>query len=179
MMKSTILGRFDRVKTPLVILVGMGAAFGVVAGAGLRINLTGSLPVGLYRISSAPDAKLVEFCPPAPFSELSVIRGYRFSGSCTDGDSPLMKPVVADAGDMVVLSKAGLQVNGTAIPNTAPRFRDSKSRPLPVYPFGTYRVAPGAIWVASPYHPLSFDSRYFGPISNALVRHRLKPLFTL
>ena len=82
-------------------------------------------------------------------------------------------------GDVVVLSKSGLQVNGKLLGNTAPRSQDSNARPLPHYPFGTYRVGSGTVWVASSYHPLSFDSRYFGPISTSIIRHRLKPFLTL
>jgi type IV secretory pathway protease TraF len=37
-------------------------------------------------------------------------------------------------------------------------------------------VSPGTIWVASTYHPRSFDSRYFGPIAVADIRARLAPL---
>lgn len=179
MKKLQIPGRFDWLRASLVALVLTGAAFALGMWGGVRVNLTGSLPIGLYLISTTADANLVEFCPPAPFSELSVLRQYRYPGNCPDGDNPLMKPVVAVAGDVVVLSEAGLQVNGAILKNTAPRSVDSKSRPLPVFPFGVYRVAPGTVWVASTYHRLSFDSRYFGPISTSLIRHRLSPLFTL
>jgi conjugative transfer signal peptidase TraF len=178
-MKLLKPGRFDWLRASLAALVITGAAFGLGMWGGVRINLTGSLPIGLYLISNAADARLVEFCPPAPISRLCVLRQYRYPGNCPDGDNPLMKPVVAAAGDIVVFSNAGLQVNGVLLKNTAPRPVDSKSRPLPAFPFGVYRVAPGTLWVASTYHPLSFDSRYFGPISASLVRHRLKPFFTL
>ena len=65
------------------------------------------------------------------------------------------------------------------LPNTAPLSKDTKGRPLEAWPFGRYVVAPGTVWVASSYHPRSFDSRYFGPISTAAIRHRLKPFLTL
>jgi conjugative transfer signal peptidase TraF len=178
-MKPLTPGRFDWLRSSLAALAVTGAAFGLGIWGGVRVNLSGSLPIGLYRISTAADANLVEFCPPSPFSQLSVLRQYRYPGNCPDGDNPLLKPVIANAGDIVVFSKAGLQVNGTLLKNTAPRPVDSKFRPLLRFPFGVYRVDPGTIWVASTYHPLSFDSRYFGPISLALIRHRLKPLFTL
>ena len=185
MTKPWIPGRFEvprvsGLKVPAVALaVTSLAAFGLCAWGGVRFNSTGSLPIGLYRVSTAADANLVEFCPPEPYSRLSVVRQYRNPGNCPDGDSPLLKPIVASPGDVVVLSKSGLQVNGVLLRNTAPRSQDSKARLLPHYPFGTYRVSSGTIWVASSYHPLSFDSRYFGPISTTIVRHRLKPFLTL
>ena len=185
MTKPWIPGRFEvprvsRLKAPAVALVVTSlAAFGLCAWGGVRFNSTGSLPIGLYRVSAAADANLAEFCPPEPLSRLSVVRQYRNRGNCPDGDNPLMKPIVARSGDVVVLSKSGLEVNGRLLGNTAPRSHDSKARQLPHYPFGTYQVSAGTVWVASSYHPLSFDSRYFGPIPTGIIRHRLKPFLTL
>jgi conjugative transfer signal peptidase TraF len=156
--------------------VAVAAAVVLCSQCGLRFNLTASLPIGLYIRSNASDTNLAEFCPPEPFSQISVERRYRRSGVCPDGDSPLLKPVVAKSGDVVVTSPSGIAVNGTLLPNTAPRDRDSKGLPLPHYAFGTYTVLPGFVWVASTYHPLSFDSRYFGPIPAGSVRERLKPI---
>ena len=185
MQKLRIPGRFElpplsRLRAPaLALALPFLAAFGLCEWGGLRLNSTGSLPLGLYRVSTAAEANLAEFCPPEPYSGLSVVRQYRNPGTCHDGDSPLLKPIVARPGDVVVLSKSGLQVNGVLLRNTAPRSQDSKARPLPHYPFGTYRVSAGNVWVASSYHPLSFDSRYFGPIPTSIIRHRLKPFLTL
>jgi len=80
---------------------------------------------------------------------------------------------------VVDVSAAGIAVNGVRVPNTAPLAADSARRPLEHWPFGHYVVAPGTIWVASSYHPRSFDSRYFGPIPTTAVRHRLKGFLTL
>jgi conjugative transfer signal peptidase TraF len=185
MTKPWIPGRFElpqasRLKAPaLALALTSFAAFGLCAWGGVRFNSTGSLPLGLYRVSTAADADLAEFCPPDPLSRLSVVRQYRNRGNCPDGDNPLMKPIVARSGDVVVLSKLGIQVNGVLLRNTAPRSQDSNARLLPHFPFGIYRVSSGTVWVASSYHPLSFDSRYFGPIPISIIRHRLKPLLTL
>jgi conjugative transfer signal peptidase TraF len=89
-----------------------------------------------------------------------------------------MKPVVAIPGDTVNVSERGIAVNGKLLPNTAAKTKDSQGRPMTPWPFGTYRVAPGVIWVASSYNPWSFDSRYFGPIPVRIIRGRLKPLLT-
>ena len=80
---------------------------------------------------------------------------------------------------MVELSARGISVNGVLLPNTAPLSKDTKGRPLEAWPFGRYPVTPGTVWVASSYHPRSFDSRYFGPISTSAIRHRLKTFLTL
>jgi conjugative transfer signal peptidase TraF len=146
---------------------------------GLRINASPSLPIGLYVTSSAASANLVEFCPAEPFASLALSRGYRDPGACSDGGAPLLKPVVARAGDLVELSAAGIAVNGHLWPNTAPLRRDTKGRPLSSWPLGRYIVQPGFIWVASSYNSRSFDSRYFGPLAISSIRDYVKPLLTL
>jgi len=135
--------------------------------------------VGLYVITTDEHANLVEFCPAEPFASLSIARGYRDPGACRDGAAPLLKPVVASAGDAVELSSRGISVNGVLLLNTAPLSKDSKGRPLGAWRFGRSFVAPGTVWVASSYHPRSFDSRYFGPITTTAIRHRLKPFLIL
>ena len=161
-------------------------AFGVVVATfqlsgtlGLRINTSPSLPMGLYIATADAGANMVEFCPAEPFATLAIIRGYRDPGNCRDGAAPLLKPVVAKSGDVVELSARGISVNGALLPNTAPLSKDTKGRPLEAWPFGRYVVASETVWVASSYHPRSFDSRYFGPISTLAIRERLKALLTL
>ena len=36
----------------------------------------------------------------------------------------------------------------------------------------------GTVWVASSFNSRSFDSRYFGPISESAIKHRLVPIWT-
>jgi conjugative transfer signal peptidase TraF len=180
-------GLLDRLRNNRLVVVRRIAlvALGVSVGAfqlcdflGLRFNTSPSLPVGLYIATADGDANLVEFCPAEPFATLAIVRRYRDPGVCHDGAAPLLKPVVARSGDMVVLSARGMSVNGVLLPNTAPLSKDTKGRPLEAWPFGRYIVAPETVWVASSYHPRSFDSRYFGPVSTAAIRQRLKPLLT-
>jgi conjugative transfer signal peptidase TraF len=165
-----------------LFLVALGVsvgAFQLCGFLGLRINTSPSLPMGLYVTTAGSAANLVEFCPAEPFAALAIIRGYHDSGICLDGAAPLLKPVVARPGDVVELSTRGISVNGALLSNTAPLSKDTKGRPLKAWPFGRYVVAAGTVWVASSYHPRSFDSRYFGPISAAAIRERLRKFLTL
>jgi conjugative transfer signal peptidase TraF len=175
-------GRSDRsvsvVAIALLVFGIMLALFQFFAGSGLRINASPSLPMGLYVVSKSPDANLVEFCPAEPFARLANARGWRGNGNCPDGAAPLLKPVVAHAGDVVELSARGIAVNGHLLPNTAPLSRDSQGRPLQPWPFGHYRIGGDAVWVASSYNSHSFDSRYFGPVLVRSIRDRLRPLVT-
>jgi conjugative transfer signal peptidase TraF len=167
---------------PLTFVAAPAAVVAVALGAGLagiRINTSPSLPMGLYRITSDPVASLVEFCPPAQYDQSSVARGYRTSGVCPDGGAPLLKPIIARASDVVDISETGIAVNGNLAPHTAPRAVDSRGRKLRPWPAGRYVVAAGMVWVASSYNDYSYDSRYFGPVPTAAILHHLRPVCTL
>jgi conjugative transfer signal peptidase TraF len=146
---------------------------------GIRINITPSLARGFYIVSDSSAAHLVEFCPQGEAATVSLERGYRTpGGSCPDGGSPLLKPIAAVAGDRVKVTSNGIQVNGKLIPNSAAHVKDHRGRTLKPWPSGDYIVAQGRLWVISDFSDWSFDSRYFGPISCSLVRHRLRSLWT-
>jgi conjugative transfer signal peptidase TraF len=164
-----------------LILVGLSAfvlPFILMGTEGIRINCSPSLPLGFYKTTSDSSARLVEFCPPEPYGRYMAERGYRSAGNCPDGGSPLMKPVIAVAGDIVEASPGGLAVNGVWLINTAPRTIDTKGRSMTPWPSAKYRVPIGFVWVASTYTARSFDSRYFGPIPSAALRSNLVPLLT-
>lgn len=90
-----------------------------------------------------------------------------------------MKPEVAHEGDIVEFNSHGVAVNGRPLSNSAPLQFDAQGRPLEHWRFSRFKVRQGETWVISSYNPRSFDSRYFGPITNGQIRHHLIPLFTL
>jgi conjugative transfer signal peptidase TraF len=146
--------------------------------AGIRMNVTPSIPLGLYIATpaSAASGQIAEFCP----SGLSAEESARYRGhgvACPDREIPLLKPIVATKGDRVEFSAHGISVNGRLIPNTAPRATDGQGRPIHAWPAGVYTVDAGHVVVASDYHPGSYDSRYLGPIPVTDVRSRLRPLW--
>ena len=104
-------------------------------------------------------------------------REYTPHGTCPEGLAPLLKPVVAKAGDLVVITDKGLAVNGKPLLTEAIREHDSKGRPLPAMKPGSYPVPEKALWVISTYHPRSLDSRYYGAISEASVIAGMRPVF--
>ncbi len=175
-----ISGQQPRVRHALTWVFLLATIFlGLVATCavfGVRFNVTESLPGLIYIITSDSSSPVIEFCPEGAFAQLSVERGYRRRGMCPDGASPMLKPIVAQAGDTVEVSTNGITVNGTLLHNTSPRTRDSRGRSLTPWRFGRYIVPPGFVWVASQYNPLSFDSRYYGPIPVSHIRHHLRPL---
>lgn len=160
-----------RVVASLLALTGAIALAGVAAHAGgWRINHTPSLPMGLWRIGAIqkPIARgdIVAFCPPdrEPFREARR-RGYLSGGECLGDYEPLLKPVVAIAGDRVEIAPHGIAVNGELLANSHAHSHDRQGRVLSPIATGAQIVAPGEVWVVSNHSPLSFDSRYFGPLS--------------
>lgn len=163
-----------------VFAVGATVTAGAAYAAGYRINLTPSMPVGVWHVSGDGHfgrGDVVWVCPPntSPIREAHRF-GFIPSGLCPSGFSPLLKPVVAVEGDAVTLSAEGLIVNGSLVPNSAPARMNARGQFLPRLRLGSYVVRPGEVWLISSYNPASFDSRYFGPVSAALVDGRAHPI---
>jgi conjugative transfer signal peptidase TraF len=147
----------------------------------LRINWTSSMPLGLYRESPGPLERgaLVLICLPEEVVRMGRQRGYLPSGSCPGGVSPIVKELVAIAGDEIELREDFLSVNGVIVDRTPLRPNDSLGRTLAHAPTGRFVVAPGEIWVLGQHRERSWDSRYFGPIPIASVVGAARPLLTL
>jgi conjugative transfer signal peptidase TraF len=154
-----------RAKTVFTIIFAPLLFFSTAYSLGYRYTNTTSLPRGVYRLTHSPSDPLVSFCLTGSAAHDSIVRQYRdTSRLCPDRYQPLLKPVVARAGDTVRIDDKGITVNGKLLQNSQASLLDAQRRPMHPWPHGTYTVAPGTIWVVSGYNPLSYDSRYFGPI---------------
>jgi conjugative transfer signal peptidase TraF len=170
-------------RAPLIICGAAGLAVATLATAfmaGLRVNTTASMPLGIWRVLP-PDmpierGQIVSVCLPSAEASFALARGYIGAGACPPHAEPLLKPVVAIAGDLVEVSPLGISVNGREIAATALRPTDSAGRTLAAIQTGTYSVALGQVWLASSHDPRSFDSRYFGPVPTANVLGVARPL---
>ena len=165
---------------PIVVLAALTLAALLVVHTGLRFMLTPSLPLGIYRTVNGPPTRgtIVMACLPERAARLALERGYVWRGSCPGGAVPLGKIVLGVPGDTITLTIDGVALNGHVVPNSQLRARDSRGRPLQHYAYGSHVLTPGELWLFSPYHPLSFDSRYFGPVESTAVLSRLAPLWT-
>jgi type IV secretory pathway protease TraF len=79
----------------------------------------------------------------------------------------------------VIVSRAGVTVNGRSVLDTAPLDKDSAGRPLVPFAPGTYRVKWREVWLLAAYDPRSFDSRYFGPVPEASVLALARPVWVV
>lgn len=142
-----------------------------------RLNLTGSAPRGLYRITSEPihHDSWVVFCPPERVTELALERGYISHGTCPGGVKPLLKRVAALPGDEVLITPDNFLTQGLSLPRA---IHDRQGRPLYRLPPQALRVLPGEVWVYSSYSERSWDSRYWGPVAESRL-HTAEPLFVL
>ncbi|SFU67722.1 conjugation peptidase TraF. Serine peptidase. MEROPS family S26C [Nitrosospira multiformis] len=149
--------------------------------AGLRVNTTKSIPVGIYRLTDVPVGKgeYVIFCPPqtALFDEARE-RGYIGAGFCPGGYGYMMKRVWAVAGDRVTWGEEGVVVNGKLLPASAPRETDSAGRVLCRYPSSDYTLKGSELLLMSDVSGTSFDGRYFGPVDAGQIKGMIRPVIT-
>ena len=169
---------------PLVAVLAAFAAadlaIAAAAAAGLRINTTASMPLGLYRVAprdAAPITRgtVVAVCPPAAALAVALARNYLRAGTCPGNVEPFLKEVAAVAGDVVDVSNGGELVNGRALPASGRLARDCQGRPLAHVASGRYVVTPGSVWLYAPV-AASWDSRYYGAAPEANVVGTAQPL---
>src|ERR1700704_18913 len=95
-------------KLVALVVIALIISF-ILFGHRVIVNRTHSLPVGLYYWSYVPIKKgsIVLFKPDqsTPLQQLGINRGY-------DARLPLLKRVVALAGDVVSVSFSGVSING-------------------------------------------------------------------
>ncbi|EBM5962850.1 TPA: conjugative transfer signal peptidase TraF [Salmonella enterica subsp. enterica serovar 16:l,v:-] len=165
-------------------IVSVSLLTAVVCGlgysAGLRINTTKSIPVGLYKISPKVPEKgdYVIFCPPekAIFS-MAQNRGYIGSGFCPGGYGEMMKKILAAKGDEVAFRADGVYVNGKLLPYSKPFSVDPGGRELPAIR-EVYTLGKTELLLMTDRSPSSFDGRYFGAVTTSQIISTVLPVFT-
>jgi conjugative transfer signal peptidase TraF len=136
-----------------------------LAALGLRVNVTPSEPLGLWRIvePSRPllVGDLVFICPPKTGEMREArARGYLRFGLCAGRVAPLIKTVVATSGQVIEIHD-NVRVDGRSLPHSRVARMDGQGREMVHYDGGV--VPPGTVFLHSEF-PGSFDSRYFGPL---------------
>lgn len=169
---------------PLLVVLAGGVALPIMIVAagwlgGLRINITPSEPLGLWRIErlDRPLAvgDLVFICPPrtAVFAE-ALASGYLRRGLCSGGMAPLIKTVVAASGQSIEIGR-DVHIDSEPLPHSTIRDVDAAGRPL--HSFAGGLVPAGYLFLHSSFAG-SYDSRYFGPVPVDGLLGLARPLFT-
>lgn len=155
------------------------AAIAIAGLAGLRVNLTLSYPLGLWRIvpkqAGYANGDLVFVCPPdSPIFAMALERGYLPRGLCAGGTGPLIKMIAATAGQSVEID-AAITIDGRPAANSDIRQMDASGRTLA--PAAGGAVPAGFVFLLSEYSG-SFDSRYFGPVPSSGILGLAQPVLT-
>lgn len=132
---------------------------------GLRVNTTPSEPLGLWRIvlltRAARSGETVFVCPPDNVTMREARqRGYLRPGLCPGGFGPLIKTVIAVAGQHVDVTDR-VAIDGVPIPSSRIMEKDAQGRSLRHDQSGMVRA--GEVYLHSDFIG-SWDSRYFGPV---------------
>lgn len=148
---------------------------------GLYVNVSASAPRGLYRMVTGHPTRgaWVVACVSSQSAALARARGYLRPGPCPGGVQPVLKPVVAIAGDVVEIRPEAVTVNGERLPDSATAASDSLGRELRHVAWGQHVVGTDELWLVSTRVPNSWDSRYLGPISTEQVWSLARPLWTI
>ncbi|WP_442896349.1 conjugative transfer signal peptidase TraF [Bosea sp. MMO-172] len=163
------------------ILVAGSLMVAVLAGGAwlgdLRLNVTPSEPLGLWRIvpldRPVVEGDLVFICPPAgPVSVFGLERGYFRSGLCDGGAAPLIKIVAATTGRRILVA-ADVVIDGAQLPQSRTSTADGEGRSLSPWPGGV--IQPGHLFLHSSFAG-SYDSRYFGLVPEAGLLGLARPV---
>lgn len=163
----------------LISTIAAGILFNSMS---FRINLTESIPVGLYRIIGTEPLKnaYVIFCPDDRQSfRLAKNRGYIDHGLYCNGYGYLMKKVVAVSGDILSVTKEGVFVNQMLILYSKPKLQDGMNRALPQWQVMNYQLQEDEIMTMTNQSEWSFDGRYYGLVHTRQIKGMITPIWVI
>lgn len=168
--------------------VGLLGALLAFEALGIRINLSDSMPVGLYRLAPCDDGAWATLRPGdlvAVDTDLAArsnakLRFFRERGYLTFTGSPrdlLLKEVAGRGGELIEEIDGRLRVGDRELSAVA-SFRSATARgeALPAVSL-PYQIPPGELWLSSD-HVWGIDSRYFGGVPLHAVACRVEALWT-
>ncbi|HAT4454869.1 TPA: conjugative transfer signal peptidase TraF [Legionella pneumophila] len=165
-----------------IFLISTIAAGMLFHSMGFRINLTESIPIGLYRITGTEPLKnaYVIFCPDDRKTfRLAKNRGYIDHGLYCNGYGYLMKKVVAVSGDILSVTNEGVYVNQMLIPYSKPKLQDGMKRTLPQWQVMNYQLQEDEIMTMTSQSEWSFDGRYYGLVHTRQIKGMITPIWVI
>ncbi|HAT7826690.1 TPA: conjugative transfer signal peptidase TraF [Legionella pneumophila] len=165
-----------------IFLISTIAAGSLFHSMGFRINLTESIPVGLFCITGTEPLKntYVIFCPDDRQTfRLAKNRGYIDQGLYCNGYGYLMKKVVAVSGDILSVTNEGVFVNQMLIPYSKPKLQDGMNRTLPQWQVMNYQLQEDEIMTMTSESEWSFDGRYYGLVHTRQIKGMITPIWVI
>lgn len=161
----------------VVVLIGLGIAALAWPSvhtpiARIVYNPSDSVPRGWYRIGPADSlhaGSIVLTRLPADAAALAAQRGY------LPERIPLLKRVGAMEPQQVCIEGRTVRIDGVAVATALKA--DQRGRLLPVWQ-QCRALRDGELFLLSTTNPVSFDSRYFGPVAVSAVIGSAQPLWT-
>jgi type IV secretory pathway protease TraF len=166
----------------LVALAVAIAATGITLHANHLVLVDSTCePIGLYQLEGNPaplhDGELVEVEIPGPAHHPAVAEGLKYHWF-PEGE-PWIKNIAALPGQTVVLKRGGVWVDGHYLPNSqVERWTPGHHREIIHYPFGTYDLKNGQVWLYAPGN-YAFDSAYYGPIPETKLLQKARPWWVI
>jgi conjugative transfer signal peptidase TraF len=177
-MEIHIYRKHPLVKLALTLLILILFSF---AKNKIIINTSPSIPVGIYTLkqinSLLKQNDLVAVCLDKSNQDFGMSRGYIHPGSRCNGSVPLLKSIIAIPSDNVTLTNSEIIVDNKMYHYSTQKL-DSKQRTLLSWPRGNYQNTEG-YWLIGTNDQHSWDSRYFGPVSQNQIIFLIKPLWIL
>jgi conjugative transfer signal peptidase TraF len=134
---------------------------------GIRVNFTGSMPIGIYQQrhhTNIHRGDIISFCLPKRIALVGKSQGYIGSGPCPGNAMQLLKQVIAVPGDGVALSSNFIRVNGDGYFAPQQAVNHKGRHIFHWVKNGIYHNIK-TIWVYGSHDPVqSWDSRYFAGI---------------
>ncbi len=172
-----------KVKSISIILF---SAFVIVLLVGVKnmmysLNTSSSMPIGYYKLLAAvnihKDDLVIVCLKDSKLKKDAIEKGYLEVVNHERCDIvPLLKKVVAEAQDHIVVTGEGVFINGNFIENSRPIHTDSQGRILPIAVID--KILSKDEYFVLGDHPKSFDGRYFGIITKDEIINKAEPSFT-
>lgn len=143
---------------------------------GMIVNLSSSMPIGLYRKSSGniTNNDYVALCLDSHNTQLGISRGYLEKGTTCNGSVPLIKKVIALPNESITLSKNYIITNHHQY-NLKTLDFDNINRQLGSIKPGKYQQ--DCYWlIGDDDFTNSWDSRYWGCIKKSQILYMVVPL---
>lgn len=157
----------------LLALIAAGLlwfAFYATARTHLFLTTTESMQPGLYWLQPGERVERGEIaiaCVPARFAQWALRFGVLKSDRRCDGVEPVIKRVVAVAGDRIRLTARGVFVNGS-FELESQRRRSFRGRPIPAVATDRFQLRPNEVLLLGDFRSGSYDGRYFGATARVL-----------